>query len=93
MKKSVSNLILTILLGSAILTAGISSGADGKSLENNFEKFSFGQENFSAGNDHNSEFWSKFRESVMPDEKNTPSNRVGNDNAEPQQKFPRDKKN
>ena len=98
MKKSISDLILTILIGSAILIAGLSNDADGKSFaadyfEKGYCEFSQSQAEFFSEDNHNSEFWSKFRESVMPDEKNPPSNHAGNDNTEAQQKFPGDKKN
>ena len=89
MKKSINNFILTVLIGSAIIIAGLSLDAEGKSFEENYSELSFNQSVFSAGSDnHNSEFWSKFRESVMPDEKNPSSNFTGNDNPNPEPKKP-----
>ena len=83
MKNSITSFILIVLIGSAFLIAGFSSNADGKSLEKN--NFSMNSQTDFYSNDagkHNSEFWSKFRESVMPDEKNTSSDYAGNDNPE-----------
>ena len=84
MKTSITNFILIMLIGSAILIAGFSSDADGKSFTLT------GQTDFYSNDagKHNSEFWSKFRESVMPDEKSS-SDYAGNDNPEPKPKKPR----
>lgn len=85
MKSSVKNFILATLIGSAILIAGFSSNADGKSFERNDCAFAVSNQSDFYSNDagkHNSEFWSKFRESVMPD-KNPSSDFAGNDNPEP----------
>ena len=86
MKSSVKNFILATLIGSAILIAGFSADADGKSFERNDCVFAVGSQEDFYSNDagkHNSEFWSKFRESVMPNDKNPSSDFAGNDNPEP----------
>ena len=78
MKRSVGNLIFAALMGSAVFVAGLSSSANGKSFDQNFCEISTENQtaiSFSAtnnGNKHNSDFWSKFRDSVMPDDKNPP---------------------
>ncbi len=89
MKRSVKNFILVTLLGSAILVAGLSSDADGRNSEKNYYEFSArSQIEFFADDagKHNSEFWNKFRESVMPDDKNNSSDYTGNDNPDPSSK-------
>ena len=94
MKTSVKNFILMMLIGSAILIAGLSSDADGRSLDRN--NFSMNSQTDFYSNDagkHNSEFWSKFRESVMPDDKKTSSDYAGNDNPDPKPKKPRNPAN
>ena len=84
MKKSITNFISVLLIGTAILIAGFSSDADGKSFSVSSQADYYSND---AGK-HNSEFWSKFRESVMPDEKNPSSDYAGNENPEPKQKNP-----
>ena len=88
MKKSVKNFILVMLIGSAILVAGLSSDADGKCVDNYCELSAGSQIEFFADD---SEFWNKFRESVMPDDKNTSSDYTGNDNPEPKNQTARKK--
>ena len=84
MKKSITNFISILLIGAAILIAGFSSSADGRSCSVT------GQADFYSNDagKHNSEFWSKFRESVMPDDKNSASDYAGNENPEPKPKKP-----
>ena len=93
MKKSVKNFILVMLIGSAILVAGLSSDADGKCVDDYCELSAGSQIEFFADDagKHNSEFWNKFRESVMPDDKNTSSDYTGNDNPEPKNQTARKK--
>lgn len=83
MKKSITNFISILLIGAAILIAGFSSEADGRSCSISSQTDFYSNE---AGK-HNSEFWSKFRESVMPDDKNH-SDYTGNENPDPKQKQP-----
>ena len=61
-------LITAILIGSSIITAGLSASAncEGKNFEENAKYFS-GQTP-----ERDSEFWDKFRDSVMPDKENSP---------------------
>ena len=83
MKKSTRNFILIMLLGSAMIVAGLASEVDGRS-------FSASQQTVFLANDagkHNTEFWNKFRESVMPEEKPS-SDFTGNENPEPNNKKP-----
>ena len=74
MNRSVKNFILTALLGSALLVAGLSSDARGNSYGENFSEVSTRNQTVtfseSKGGKSDSEFWSKFRDSVMPNEKN-----------------------
>ena len=88
MKKSTRNFILMMLLGSAMIVAGLASDADGRN-------FSSSQQIMCLSNDagkHNSEFWNKFRESVMPEEKPS-SDFTGNENPEPNHKKSSPEKN
>ena len=77
MNRSVKNFILAVLIGSALFVAGLSSNANGNFHSDNLGEVSTKSQTVcfleSKGN-RDSEFWSKFRDSVMPDEKN-PSNR------------------
>lgn len=69
MKRLAKNLILFALAFSAIFAADLSTTSDDREKflncrANNVEK------NFLYNSEGNSEFWSKFRESVMPDDNN-----------------------
>ena len=85
MKRSVRNLIFTALIGSALFIAEFPD-AEGKSYSENICETS--TRNQSAiflssekNGRNNSDFWSKFRDSVMPDDK-TPSPQEVNNNSE-----------
>ena len=73
MGRLVKNLVVAVLIVSAVIVAGFSSASCSRenfsnSTEITAEKsFSVVPRKNSAGND--SEFWAKFRESVMPDDK------------------------
>ena len=70
-------------MGSALLIAGLSASANSECYEI-YSTDVLIQENISVeyyANDapnHNSDFWDKFRESVMPDDKQPPENHGGN---------------
>ena len=84
MKRSVKNLILAMLMGSALLIAGLSASANSECYEI-YSAEIFVHENISVeyhandAHNHNSDFWDKFRESVMPDERNQPEDHRGNE--------------
>lgn len=61
------NLIIILLAVSAVSFADLSSAFDGKTNSSNYQELHFTGKNFSG---NNSEFWSKFRESVMPEDSN-----------------------
>lgn len=74
MKSSVRNLILVALMSSALLIASFSS-ANGICHENFKTQEKIIVKYNSEGNpERNSEFWDKFRESVMPDDKSPSGN-------------------
>lgn len=70
MGRLVKNLTVALLIVSSVIIAGFSSASCSReNISNNTAEKSFSvvPRKNSAGND--SEFWSKFRESVMPDDK------------------------
>ncbi|MBR6014010.1 MAG: hypothetical protein IK062_09570 [Selenomonadaceae bacterium] len=69
MGRTAKNLISALLIISALCAADFSSASDGEKNFSDYQELQFTEKNFTdmPAND-NSEFWSKFRESVMPDD-------------------------
>lgn len=69
MGRLAKNLVFAVLIISAVSVAGLSSASDGKTDFSYCDKIQCAEKNFvDTPADNNSEFWSKFRESVMPDD-------------------------
>ena len=76
MERLAKNLIFALLIVSAVCVADLSSGsADTVYISNQQVSYSTNKNFMGSSSENNSEFWSKFRESVMPDDsqKNKPS--------------------
>ena len=69
MGRLAKNLIFAILMVSAVGVADLSSASDTGKNFSNYDKFQITEKKFlEMPAENNSEFWSKFRESVMPDD-------------------------
>lgn len=68
MRRLAKNLIFAVLLISAVGVADFSSASDGRKIFSDCNEIQFTEKIFvdMPANNH-SEFWSKFRESVMPE--------------------------
>ncbi len=67
MNRLAKSLITVFIVVSAVSFADLSSAFDGKNNSLSYQELQFTEKNFSG---NNSEFWSKFRESVMPEDSN-----------------------
>lgn len=69
MGRLAKNFIFVVLITSAVCVADLSSASDGEKNFSDYNEFQFTEKNFAEmPAENNSEFWSKFRESVMPDD-------------------------
>lgn len=62
------NLIIAVLIGSAMFVAGLSAASDGRANFTNYHEVETKMTPTVNYEERDSEFWSKFRESVMPED-------------------------
>lgn len=68
MERVAKNLIIAVLIGVAMLVAGLSAASDGRANCTNYHEIETKMNDTVNYEERDSEFWSKFRESVMPDD-------------------------
>ena len=89
MERVAKNLIIAMLIGSALFVAGLSSASDGRANCTNYHEIETKSTSFTQKSDEkDSEFWSKFRDSVMPDESDKNKGKIPNYEKPPSEPPP-----
>lgn len=78
MERLAKNLIIAVLIGSAMFVAGLSAASDGRTDCPNYHEIETKMTATTDYDEKNSEFWSKFRESVMPDDSDKNKGKIPN---------------
>ena len=78
MERVAKNLIIAVLILSAVFVAGLSSASDGKANYSNYHEIETKTTFKTNLDEKDSEFWSKFRESVMPDDSDKGKGKIPN---------------
>ena len=78
MERVAKNLIVALLIGSAMFVAGLSAASDGRANCPNYHEIDTKTMAENKSGEKDSEFWSKFRESVMPDDSDKNKGKIPN---------------
>lgn len=78
MGRLAKNLIIAMLILSAMFVAGLSAASDGRANCTNYHEVETKMSIVTNSEERDSEFWSKFRESVMPDDSDKGKGKIPN---------------
>lgn len=88
MERMAKNLIIAVLIGSAVFVAGLSAASDGRANCTNYHELEVQATTENKAAENNSEFWSKFRDSVMPDDSDKDKGKIPNYEKPPSEPPP-----
>ena len=88
MGRLAKNLIIAVLILSAMFVAGLSAASDGRATCPNYHEVETKMTVTTNLDERDSEFWSKFRESVMPDDSDKGKGKIPNYEKPPSEPAP-----
>ncbi len=88
MERVAKNLIIAVLIGSALFVADLSAASDGRGNCRNYHEVETKMTLTNRYEERDSEFWSKFRDSVMPEDSDKNRGKVPNYEKPPSEPPP-----